>query len=61
MEEGAVIKVTRIITYIYASEKEMQADINEWQGVENGIIVRLPSKTILSETSQPTTLPAFNL
>jgi len=57
-----MIKVTRIITYVYADEKAMESDMSLWHGVENGIIYRYPPiKTILSETSEPITLPTFNL
>lgn len=56
-----MIKVTRTITYFYADESVMEKDMALWYAVQNGIIVRHPNKTILSETSQPTTLPTFNL
>jgi len=54
-----MIKVTRTITYIYADENTMRSDMSFWSGVENGVIVRLELKTILSETSAPITLPTF--
>jgi len=56
-----MIKVTRTITYFYEDERIMKQDMEHW-ATDNGIIIRMPGiKTILSETSQPITLPTFNL
>jgi len=55
-----MIKVTRIITYYYDTEDTMKDDMIYWS-VKNGMIIRSAPKTILSETSEPITLPTFNL
>lgn len=51
-----MLKVTRTITYIYKDELAMRTDMDLWRE-KNGFILCGPTKTILSETSEPITLP----